>query len=93
MTTGQQGRRPDGTGGSAWRYGRPAGRTVDADSGRPESDGWAMFGYLISGMAVYGGIGWLLGRWLHLTMLFPIGMLVGLGLGILLIVLKQRGQG
>ena len=37
-----------------------------------------MFGYLIAGMLAYGGIGWLIGRAVHVSLLFPIGMLVGL---------------
>jgi F0F1-type ATP synthase assembly protein I len=53
-----------------------------------EQEGWAVFGYLIAGMAFYGGIGWLVGRWAHLAVLFPVGMLVGLGLAILLIILR-----
>jgi ATP synthase protein I len=53
-----------------------------------EQEGWAVFGYLIAGMAVYGGIGWLVGRWTHLAVLFPVGMLIGLGLAILLIILR-----
>jgi ATP synthase protein I len=50
--------------------------------------GWALFSYLISGMAFYGFIGWLIGRWTHVALLFPLGMLVGLGLAIVLIVYK-----
>jgi F0F1-type ATP synthase assembly protein I len=44
--------------------------------------GWTAFSYLISGMAAYGGIGWLIGRAVHIQMLFPIGMLVGLAISI-----------
>ena len=40
--------------------------------------GWTIFGYLISGMAFYGGLGWLIGHAVHVQILFPIGMLVGL---------------
>jgi hypothetical protein len=39
-------------------------------------------------MAFYGFIGWLIGRWTHVALLFPLGMLVGLGLAIVLIVYK-----
>jgi ATP synthase protein I len=53
-----------------------------------QNAGWTIFGYMISGMAVYGGLGWLIARWTHIALIFPLGMLVGLGLGILLIVLK-----
>jgi ATP synthase protein I len=42
--------------------------------------GWTAVSYLLSGMAAYGGIGWLIGRAVHVQMLFPIGMLFGLAI-------------
>jgi hypothetical protein len=39
-------------------------------------------------MAAYGGIGWLIGHWLHATILFPVGMLTGLVLAIVLIIYR-----
>jgi F0F1-type ATP synthase assembly protein I len=44
--------------------------------------GWTVFSYLLSGMAAYGLIGWLIGRAVHIEMLFPIGMLVGLAISL-----------
>ena len=44
--------------------------------------GWTVFSYLLSGMAAYGAIGWLIGRAVHISMLFPIGMLVGLAISL-----------
>jgi len=44
--------------------------------------GWTIFGYLIAGMICYGGLGWLIGHFTHIELLFPIGTLVGLGVGI-----------
>jgi ATP synthase protein I len=44
--------------------------------------GWTVFSYLIAGMVAYGAIGWLIGRAVHVALLFPIGMLVGLGISI-----------
>ena len=46
------------------------------------STGWTVFSYLIAGMAAYGLIGWLIGRAVHVAILFPLGMLVGLGISI-----------
>ncbi|HEX6498234.1 MAG TPA: hypothetical protein VF054_04290 [Micromonosporaceae bacterium] len=40
--------------------------------------GWAVVGYLIAGMAVWGFLGWLVDRWLHLG---GIGMGIGVVLG------------
>jgi ATP synthase protein I len=52
-------------------------------------DGWAAVSYLLGGMIVYGGIGWLLGHWaFHSALFFPLGMVVGLALSIVLIVFR-----
>ena len=44
--------------------------------------GWTVFSYLLAGMAAYGIIGWLIGRAVHVPLLFPLGMLLGLGISI-----------
>ena len=44
--------------------------------------GWTVFSYLLSGMAAYGLIGWLIGRAVGVSMLFPTGMLVGLAISL-----------
>jgi F0F1-type ATP synthase assembly protein I len=49
---------------------------------------WSIPSYLMSGMMVYGGIGWLLDRWLGLSALFPIGILLGLGLALYLVYVR-----
>lgn len=46
------------------------------------STGWNVFSYLIAGMLAYGGIGWLVGRATHISLLFPIGMIVGLAISV-----------
>ena len=59
------------------------GSKHDPDPGMPrEGTGWAVVSYLIGGMVLYGGIGWLIGRAVHVPLLFPVGMLVGLGISI-----------
>jgi ATP synthase protein I len=54
--------------------------------------GWSVFGYLISGMVFYGGLGWLIGHWTHIALLFPLGMLVGLGVGVFAVIYKYGRQ-
>ncbi len=54
--------------------------------------GWTVFSYLIAGMVAYGGIGWLVGRAVHVALLFPLGMLVGLGISLGYIVYRY-GRG
>ena len=44
--------------------------------------GWTVFSYLLSGMAAYGLIGWLIGRAVHVPMLFPVGMLAGIAISL-----------
>jgi len=51
-----------------------------------------IFGYLISGMVFYGALGWLISRWTHLALIFPIGMLVGLGIGVFAVIYKYGRQ-
>jgi ATP synthase protein I len=53
-----------------------------ADDQLTMGTGWTVFSYLISGMAAYGGIGWVIGHFTHISLLFPIGMLVGLAISI-----------
>jgi ATP synthase protein I len=55
--------------------------------------GWTVFSYLIAGMLAYGGIGWLIGRAVHVPLLFPIGMLVGLGISIGFVIYRYGTQG
>ena len=67
--------------------GKPPGARPDRPEPR-EGTGWAVVSYLIGGMVLYGGIGWLIGRWTHIPILFPIGMLLGLALALALIIFR-----
>ena len=58
-------------------------RAGDGQPARPADDGnagWTIFSYLIAGMLVYGGLGWLIGHWTRHPIIFPLGMLTGLAL-------------
>jgi len=40
---------------------------------------WSITSYLLSGMLVWGGVGWLVDRWIGQAVLFfPIGVVVGI---------------
>jgi F0F1-type ATP synthase assembly protein I len=45
---------------------------------------------MISGMAVWGGAGWLLDRWLDIVVFFPVGIIFGMAVAIYLVV-KRYG--
>ena len=69
-------------------------RTAEAE-GRAQglNVGWTVFSYLLAGMAAYGIIGWLVGRAVHVSLLFPIGMLVGLAISISFVIYRYGKQG
>jgi ATP synthase protein I len=60
----------------------PASPAAGADNGLTMGSGWTVFSYLISGLLAYGGIGWVIAHFTHVSLFFPIGMLVGLAISI-----------
>ena len=64
----------------------PGGR--DPSQPRGPGEGWTILSYMIGGMALYGFLGWLAGRWTGWPVLFPIGMLVGLASSIALVIFR-----
>jgi ATP synthase protein I len=74
--------------GPAGRGSGPADGSEQPRTDSGQNEAWSVFSYLISGMAAYGGIGWIAGRLTHLSFLFPVGMLTGLILGIVLILYR-----
>jgi hypothetical protein len=48
----------------------------------PHGDPWHAFAYTVSGVAVYGLIGYLLDRWLGTSFLVAVGICAGAALGI-----------
>ena len=53
-----------------------------ASDGLSKGTGYTVLSYLIAGMLAYGGIGWLIGHFTHISLLFPIGMLIGLAISV-----------
>jgi hypothetical protein len=66
---------------SRWERGQ-GGRSLAGDPSAGLGTGWEVVSYLLAGMAAYGGIGWLIGRAVHLAILFPAGMGVGLAIAL-----------
>lgn len=50
--------------------------------------GYAVIGTLISGMAVWGGVGWLLDQWWDMRLFFPVGVILGMTVAIYLVVAR-----
>lgn len=60
------------------------GHAVDSPSEQPSQDPWRAFSYVVTGVLVYGLIGWGLDRWWGTTYLVAVGIVVGAGLGLYL---------
>ncbi|SDQ94232.1 hypothetical protein SAMN04489764_2711 [Thermostaphylospora chromogena] len=59
------------------------------NEGRAFADAaWSVPSYLISGMLIWGGLGWLASRWTGAVVLFPIGLIIGVVLAIYLVYVK-----
>ena len=73
---------------------RYAGESADKDAGGQTSplpsrgSGWTVISYLIAGIIAYGGIGWLVSRAVHSPVIFPVGMLFGLGVSLGLVIYR-----
>ncbi len=50
--------------------------------------GWSITGTMLSGIIVWGGVGWLLDRWLETRIFILVGTILGLTVAIYLIVVK-----
>ncbi|MFM8620843.1 MAG: hypothetical protein ACKOCL_02340 [Candidatus Nanopelagicaceae bacterium] len=49
---------------------------------------WSIFGYLLSGLLIWGGIGWALDKWLGTTYLLLTGLVIGITVSIYLVWLR-----
>ncbi|MFT3862555.1 AtpZ/AtpI family protein [Micropruina sp.] len=60
--------------------------TVRSGNGMNSTDeGVRSVSYLIAGVLLYGGVGWLLDRWLGTVFLLPLGIVLGAAGGVYLI--------
>ncbi|MSW01098.1 MAG: hypothetical protein F2888_00340 [Actinobacteria bacterium] len=55
---------------------------------REENALWSIFGYLLSGLLFWGGVGWGLDSWLGTSYLLLLGLLVGMGASLYLVWLR-----
>jgi ATP synthase protein I len=73
---------------------QPAGAQQDAPDQAPgqrparEGDGWQILSYMLGGMLLYGTIGWFVSHWTGIAILFPVGMILGIGLSVAMIIFR-----
>jgi ATP synthase protein I len=53
---------------------------------------WSMIGTMVAGVLAWGGIGWLLDRWLGTSFLVAVGIIVGMA-GAFYLIIKRYGGG
>ena len=53
---------------------------------------WSIFGYLLSGLLFWGGVGWGLDKWLGTSYLLLVGLLLGMGAALYLVWLRFGRQ-
>ena len=53
---------------------------------------WSIIGTLVAGVLAWGGIGWLLDRWLGTSFLVAVGIIVGMA-GAFYLIIKRHGGG
>ena len=70
--------------------GTPGGRR-DRDGPGGSEVAWIIIGLLLSGVIAWGGIGWLLDRWLGTSLFLPVGILVGAA-GAFYLIIRRYGQ-
>jgi F0F1-type ATP synthase assembly protein I len=57
-----------------------------------EADAWNALSLILSGMLVWGGVGWLLSRWLDNRLPLALGLVVGTAAGTALVWLRYGRQ-
>lgn len=57
-----------------------------------KDQGIQIVGYLIAGLLLYGGVGWLVDAVFHTSWALPLGVMVGLGLAVYLIIKRYGGN-
>ena len=60
----------------------PHDRAAEPYVETPRQDPWGAFGYVVSGVAVYGLVGWGLDQWWNTNFMVAIGIVAGAGLGL-----------
>jgi F0F1-type ATP synthase assembly protein I len=53
-----------------------------------EAGAWDIIAYLLSGMLIWGGAGWLIDRWLDIEVFLPVGLLFGTGLALYIVYVR-----
>ena len=67
-------------------------RSSDRAASRGAELGWAATSTMLGGLFVWGGVGWLLDHWWGTRFATPIGVILGMALGVYAVVMRY-GRG
>jgi F0F1-type ATP synthase assembly protein I len=68
---------------------RPAGGNWPSTGQDDRNAGWVIISYLVAGMIIYGGLGWLIGHWVGAVQIATlIGIICGLILALTLVIYR-----
>lgn len=59
---------------------------------RSSGDPWRVVSYLLTGVGLYGLVGWLLDQWLDTSFLLAVGIVLGAALGVYLTYVRFRSS-
>ena len=62
-----------------------SGHSSEPDGRKGEADAWGAFGLMVSGVAVWGAVGWLVSEWLDSRVFVMLGLLLGMGASLYLV--------
>jgi F0F1-type ATP synthase assembly protein I len=72
--------------------GNAPGNRGDRGGPRGSEVAWGIVSLLLSGVIAWGGIGWLVDRWLGTKLFLPVGIVVGAAAAFYLVI-RRYGQG
>ncbi len=64
------------------------GDSLPSPTFQADAMGSTIIAYLLTGPALFGGLGWLLSQWLNTTFFIPVGILLGMALSLYIIWLR-----
>lgn len=69
-----------------------SGTLTSEGSGTPPDAAMRVLSYVIAGIVIYGGLGWLIDRTWHQSWGVPVGLILGMGLSIYMIIRRFGRQ-
>lgn len=70
----------------------PTAHETGAGADSQRDGGMRALSYIIAGIVVYGGVGWIVDRVFHQSWGVPVGLILGMGFGVYLVITRFAGS-